>query len=354
MSGPSIIARPPPPARRGWRIAGVLAASIALHAVLLQRARQELDFELPAPAQTVQVELFKMPAPVAVVEKPVPPRRPARAITPPPAAAAPAPAVKEATAAEPSAPAAPQESLPAGELAAADPALPREVPVHPLDAVAVSFPKVGRFVSDTIYRKDILQVVGSTTIEWRIGRELYEANSVTVDDNGRTLLTLHSEGRVRPSIGVAPDRYTERRLERAPVAVNFQWDGRRVTFSASTAEFPLNDGVQDQLSFMAQLALLAQAFPDRFQPGMPVALEVAGTRNVRVYDFRVIGWESIAAATGMMETLKLERVVAEGVRDARIALWLAPSLRWLPARTRTVLPNEDVIETVLKDVWFIE
>jgi hypothetical protein len=105
---------------------------------------------------------------------------------------------------------------------------------------------------------------------------------------------------------------------------------------------------------MAQLALLAQAFPDRFQPGMPVALEVAGTRHVRVYDFRVIGWEVLSTATGTLDTLKLERVVAPGGRDPRIALWLAPSLRWLPARTRTTLPNEDVIETVLKDVWFVE
>jgi hypothetical protein len=138
------------------------------------------------------------------------------------------------------------------------------------------------------------------------------------------------------------------------VAVNFQWDAGKVSFSASSAEYPLNDGVQDQLSFMAQLALLAQAFPDRFQPGMPVAMEVAGTRSLRVYDFRVIGWEAIATPTGMLDTLKLERVVPAGARDARIALWLAPSLRWLPARTRTALPNDDVIETVLKDVWLIE
>jgi hypothetical protein len=343
------------------RLVLLLALSIALHVLVLDQARQELDFELPPPTQTVQAELFRMPAQVAVAEQPVrPPRRAARAITPPADAAPAAPpplraAEPEPTRADPS-PAAEPVAEPVADKppeAAAGDAQPTP-PVAPIDAVVVSFPKVGRFTSDTIYRKGLLQVTGSTTIEWRIGSANYEATSATVDDNGRTLLTLASEGKVMPAVGVAPVRYTEQRLERAPVAVNFQWDERRITFSASSAEFPLNDGAQDQLSFMAQLALLAQAFPDRFQPGMPVAMEVAGTRNVRVYDFRVIGWESVAAPLGGFEALKIERVLPAGARDARIALWLAPSLRWLPVRTRTVLANEDVVETVLKDVWFIE
>jgi hypothetical protein len=42
------------------------------------------------------------------------------------------------------------------------------------------------------------------------------------------------------------------------------------------------------------------------------------------------------------------------VRDARIEVWLAPALRWLPARTRTVLPNGDLIETSLTEVSFEE
>jgi hypothetical protein len=352
------IATPPPHARRAGRVAAVLLASVALHALVLQRARDELEFDLPPPStQTVQVELFRLPAQVAVAQQPAAaPKRAPRAITPPAPAAEPAePAPVASVAPAPEAPP-PLPSPPGDEVLPSGPAnaLPQEVPVAPIDAVVVSFPKVGRFVSDTIYRKGILEVRGNTTIEWRIGNDAYEASSVTLDADGRRLLTLESRGAVRPAIGIAPERYVEQRLDRARQAVNFQWDARKVTFSAASGEYPLNDGVQDQLSFMAQLALLAQAFPERFQPGMPVALELAGTRNVRVYEFRVIGRETLNLATGAVETLKIERVIAPGARDARIALWLAPSLRWLPARTRTVLPNEDIIETVLKDVWFIE
>lgn len=336
--------------RRSARVAALLTASIALHALVLHGARDEFDVA-PAPApRTIQVELFRLPAPVAVTASPVAPRRSVRAITPPAAAATTAPAAEPQAAPEPAADALPE---PGGEQLAAAPAnaLPQEAP---LEAVLVGFPRVGRFVSDTIYRKGLLELRGSTTIEWRIGGAAYEASSVTVDADGRALLTLASHGAVRPEVGIAPERYTEQRHGRAPQAVNFQWDAGIVSFSASSAVHPLQPGVQDQLSFMAQLALLAQAFPERFQPGMPVALEVAGTRHVRVYDFSVVGWQTIDLAGTRSEALKLERVVTPGAREARIALWLAPSLRWLPARTRTVLPNEDVVETVLKDVWFIE
>jgi len=346
--------------RRTARVAVLLAASIALHALALHGARDEFDVA-PAPApRTIQVELFRLPAPVAVTARAVAPRRSPRAITPPAAvASAPAAEPPAMVAPEPAPTASPEPAAdalpePGGESLAAAPAnaLPQEP--APLEAVLVGFPRVGRFVSDTIYRKGLLELRGTTTIEWRIGGAAYEASSVTVDADGRTLLTLASHGAVRPDVGIAPERYTEQRHGRAPQAVNFQWPAGIVSFSASSAVHPLQPGVQDQLSFMAQLALLAQAFPERFQPGMPVALEVAGTRHVRVYDFTVVGWQTLDLAGARSEALKLERVVAPGAREARIALWLAPSLRWLPARTRTVLPNEDVVETVLKDVWFIE
>lgn len=354
---------PKPPARVG-RVVAVLAASVALHLWALDSARSELDFDLPAPTSTIQAELFRLPAPITVGSKPAAaptlPRRAARAITPPPVEAAPVPAPDPA-------PVAVEEPAPASEptttdLPISDDALLPSTtanalsldqpPPSPIEAVMVSFPKVGRFVSDASYVKGLLRVFGSSTIEWKIGADAYEATSVTTDDTGRVLLSLSSSGAVRPDVGVAPVRYTEQRLSRAPVAVNFQWDARKVTFSASSSEFPLNDGLQDQLSFIAQLALLAQAFPDRFQPGAPVALEVAGTRNLRIYDFRVTGWEAIRTGVGVIDVLKLDRVIPPGARDARIEIWLAPSLRWLAARTRVTNPNDEVIETVLREVHF--
>lgn len=369
LHSPVLLPGPPASARRRLlaRASLVLAATLLLHLWALDHARTELAFELPPPNSTVQAELFTLPAQIAVAAA-APPTAPRRRSAPAPSgvtqAVTPAagPAVPAGTLTDPTAaatPAVPENDpapVPDPRIAGPVPdpsASPtaESAPASPLNAVMVSFPKLGRFVSDTSLIRGLLRVFGTTTIEWKIGADRYESRSTTVGDDGRTLLTLVSSGDVRPDVGIAPLRYTEQRLGRAAQAVNFQWDARKVTFSASSAEFPLRDGVQDQLSFMAQLALLAQAFPDRFKPGMPIAMEVAGTRNVRVYDFRVAGWEDIRAGDRIVEALKLDRVIAPEAGDPRIELWLAPSLRWLPARTRTTLPDGSVVETVLREAY---
>lgn len=352
------------------RVGIVLLVTLLLHALVIDRASRELGIELPPPQATIQAELFRMPAQIAVASQPA--AAPPRAVTAaPPAAAAITPAAADAVPTpEPTSEAA-ADPTPEAEIRDQPTAGPKSDPLaldllpsapanamggaavtSPLDAVLVSFPKFGRFVSDTRYMKGLLRLSGTTTIEWRIGADRYEARSVTMTDFNGHALTLTSSGEVRPAVGVAPVRYTEKRGDRAPQATNFQWEAGKITFSGTAAEVPLQEGVQDQLSFMAQLALIAQAFPERMQPGMAIALEVAGNRNTRVYDLRVIGVETIATPAGSIETLKLDRVVKPDTRDPRIQLWLAPSMRWLPVKTYTTLPNGDDIETLLREVAF--
>lgn len=357
-----VIAQPRRLPRLGGRVLALLAMSIALHVWLLGVARRELDFELPPPQAAISVELFTLPAPVTVGNKPPPKRRapsPKAVSAAPPATAA----VRVEAEAEPEPEPAPPPEVPAPEPASApaEPAPPPEPvpapapePAPPkgeaaLESVIVSFPKVGRFVSDTTAGKGVLHISGTTSIEWRIGDGRYSAKSETTDNTGRVYLSLSSEGRVEPSFGVAPERYVESRMERPPQAANFQWDAGKVTFSASAKEVPLRPGMQDQLSFLAQLALIAQAFPDRMQPGASIALELASTRDVRVYELRVVGWEIIRTEVGFIDTLKVERALPEGARDGRIELWLAPTMNWLPARTRTTMANDTWIETVLRE-----
>jgi hypothetical protein len=92
----------PPPrslrVRTGLRAALVLAAVLLLHVTLLAEVERGMEFDLPPPQTVVQAELFVLPAPIALADKPsAPPARPTRAITPAapeaaePAAAEPAP-----------------------------------------------------------------------------------------------------------------------------------------------------------------------------------------------------------------------------------------------------------------------
>lgn len=359
------VARP-----RRWigRLLVVVLASLALHVALLWTAQQRLDFEQrpPPPELTVQAELFVLPKPIVIEEaapRKSPPRRPARAITPP--AAQPQPAAEPAADATPELPPeAPAEGM-AGALETEAAPPPRaESAAEPrsttesefdlgLEEVVVGFPKYGRFVSDIVAARGLLRAVGTATTEWRVQKDSYTAMSDVVIDSGQTVLTLHSEGEVRSRSGIAPVRYTEKRYQRAEEATNFQWDTGKVTFSSTDAEFPLYQGAQDQLSFLAQLALLAEAFPDHFQPGGTIALQIAGRRDVRLYHMRMTGWEMITTPAGSFQTLKLERAVPAYERQTGVELWLAPSLRWLPARSRFTRSGW-AIETNLRQVSFQE
>ncbi len=350
------------PARR-WPTTGrallVLAVVLGLHLIFLTRLPTALDFEVPPPDTVLQAELFTLPAPITLAEKPqTPAARPPRAITPPspePAAAEPAPIPEprpepaETPTPEPAAVPAPP---PAQVAPPPDPAEGEALNLDALGAVLVDFPKYGRIVSDTVAKRGFLEIDGRTTIEWQVDGERYRSSAEVVDKNGTAFLQQSSEGEIRPTSGVAPVRYTEKTYGRAEVATNFQWQAGKVTFSSTAAEFPLVEGIQDRLSFLAQLALIAEAFPSYLAPGSSLALQVAGPRDVRVYNLRVLGWETVQTPGGSFDTLKLDRVIPPGEREVRIQLWLSPALRWLPVRSFTILPNGDTILTQYREGTF--
>lgn len=201
----------------------------------------------------------------------------------------------------------------------------------------------------------ILRIQTETVTEWRVTPDHYESRSETRTSDGEVMLLLTSTGKVRADSGIAPVRYTEKSRRRAELAANFVDEEKQITFSSTSTPAPLVDGTQDRLSFQAQLALLAQAFPDRFQPGEVIAMNVAGTRDVRVYDFRVSGWEAVRGEDGKIyDTLKLDRPMNPDRPDVRVEIWLAPKLKWLPARVRLTFANGSFGDSVLREVKFDE
>lgn len=345
--------------RLSWgRLLAVLATTLLLHLAAVLLAQRGLDSGSAPPTASVNVQLFTLPQQITLAAAPPPKPRPPRAApvvaapAPPPAQPAPeaelAQPVRPEPATEPSTEAAPEPA------AAESPAGAPADEASPLDAIVVSFPRYGRLISDTIVARGLLRVQGTTDIEWRATATTYEVRMDARDDSGFFGLSTASSGEIRPKVGIAPLRYTEKSQRRAEVAANFQWDAGKVTFSSSGAEFPLVDGIQDRLSFLAQLALLAEAFPDQFTPGATVAMKVAGVRDVSIYEMRVTAREGLVTPAGYFDTVRLERALAPGQREPRIELWMAPSLRWLPARTRTTFPNGDVAETLLREVQIVQ
>lgn len=371
-SPPGVARAAHPPAHVG-RAVTLLAVSLLFHWCVLdgmQRAADDAPAVNERPARTVSAVLLAPPPPPPppVVRRPPPPPR----VAPPPAVAAPAPEVApqpaptlpppieqqpiEQQSVEPAAlpfnetPAAAPEAAPA---VPDDPALPTER-VDGTDLAAElaetgvlpgGLPARATYVYLTT-GSEYKVLTGETSIAWSLADDgRYEARLATVA-LGITALELQSSGQVR-RFGLAPERFTQKRMRRSQEAANFDWSKRRVTFSARSFERELREGIQDRLSFQFQLMALAQRLPERFQTGAAFEFPVAGPDGVDVYAFLVGDEETIATELGEFVARKIERPRSAGGADSRIEVWLAPALQWLPVKLRFTDRRGRTTENVL-------
>ena len=170
---------------------------------------------------------------------------------------------------------------------------------------------------------------GTGEIRWRREGEDYgillEARIA-----GLTLLKWSSDGRIDEA-GLAPTRFLDQRARRAPQAANFQRESGKVTFSGPPAEWPLYAGMQDELSWMIQLAGIAAAEPELLVDSGHITLVVVGARGeARVWNVRYAGRENVETASGTIHAVKLVRD-RDGPYDRSYEIWLDPANGYLPA-----------------------
>jgi hypothetical protein len=290
---------------------------------------------------------------------PKPPAPAPVAPSPPPAPPLEAPPVQAAALSQPEAP---PEAEPAPSAQAGTPA-PDEVAQEPpafeatgesmraaaafLPDLRTALPGSARYVYDTSY-SELRLASGTTVIDWTMGEDGRYDLRMTTSALGITLIELHSQGALR-AFGLAPERYTETRTRRAAQAANFDWKARRITFSAHAHERPLAEGAQDRISFQFQLMLLGRALPDVFDDGRRLMMWMVGRDDATAYRFRTVGRERTDTGIGPVDAVRLERVAA-GEADARIDVWLAPRLGWLPVRLRFTDRLGRVTESVLQSL----
>lgn len=146
--------------------------------------------------------------------------------------------------------------------------------------------------------------------------------------------------------GLAPERFALQREGRDRQAVNFDAEGRRVSFSASTAQLDLPEGAQDRLSWWLQLAALVQASnAQSAMPGGRWRIWVAGLRG----ELREWTFEAVDAEPQDAGTLHLRRQPL-GPHDPGIDLWLDPARGYWPVRLRQGDPEARGYEIGLADV----
>ncbi|MGY0195856.1 hypothetical protein ACWA7J_12370 [Leptothrix sp. BB-4] len=317
-------ALPNPPAptrlRRPDRQAPLLCllAVLALHGLLLRDAPGWLARPAAAATPTAAAGVHSMttrmlmaevapePAPVAAVAAPAPVPRPVRRTL----------AVNDAPATAPA-------PAPAASAAAV---VPAPAPIR-LD-----------------YKLQRGAIAGEARLDWR-----HDGRRYTLDLDGQlpligTLMHQHSEGGF-DAAGLAPLRYTERRLRRSERAVSFNRpaDGQpgRITFSASTADLPLRAGAQDRVSWMVQLAARLAGVQTLPANGSRIEMDVAGAGgDVQDWHFVLQG----RAADGSWHWRR-----DTGEPDATQAdVWTDPANGHWPRRVRLADRQGEPIELVLK------
>ncbi|CDG85393.1 prolin-rich signal peptide protein [Janthinobacterium agaricidamnosum NBRC 102515 = DSM 9628] len=145
------------------------------------------------------------------------------------------------------------------------------------------------------------------------------------------LLVLTSEGDIDDG-GIAPVTATEKRKGRSMTATHFNRAGKVITFSASTASYPLPAGAQDKASLPFQLAGIGRA--DFQQLSGDLDIFVGEDADASLFRFKLVGQEELDTRMGRLTTWHLSRPPKPGSYSSQLDIWLAPGQNWYPVQIR--------------------
>ena len=352
----------------GWqwawpqRTAPVLpAAAMQVRAVVVVGSREpaaEAATPVPAPVQ--------MPMPM-----PMPALRPA-VTKPAPGARAPAaaPPVLATRVAAPAAPAEPGPSpspspspspIPAVTLAGAGEASPPEA--APRESTPPTAREPTPFADEAIphYRT---RLPPAALLRYELTRGALSGTGELLWQPADDHYELRLDGRVGPlavltqvssgafdAAGLAPLRFTEKRLRRPTTAANFQREAGKITFSGPATEFALHEGTQDRLSWMVQLAAIVAAEPALRSAGATVVMRVVGAHaDASVWAFRCIGREPVDTEGGAVDAIKYLREPRD-LHDTTVQVWLDPARHFLPVHaTQKSGPGDEGFALRLREI----
>lgn len=349
-------------------LAALAALALAVHLLLLGGVEFRVPAALPQPAIAVTVRT--LPAPVE--QRPAAP--PDAAATGVPAEAPPPPSRRQAAApvaaaqpvidpAEPPAPSEPELDVPPLEQGVPGPdpgpAPPRRedvvtaLPPAPAASDAEGAPPplyATQLPPPLTLRYELRRgrLSGSGDLHWRPEAGRY---SLRLDGSvmGLSVLTQDSSGTL-DAHGLAPERFTDQRSRRPMVAANFEREAGRIRFSGPSHEVPWLPGVQDRLSWMVQLAAVAQAEPQRLGTGERIVMQVVGARgDASTWAFRSLGAETLTLFSAPLDTVHLLREPRHPY-DTRVEVWLDPARHHLPVRAVMGSGDDDRLELRLREL----
>ncbi len=154
-----------------------------------------------------------------------------------------------------------------------------------------------------------------------------------------------SRGRITAN-GFEPERYAEQRSKGGERATLIDYARRQIQFAGGdVGDFP--EGIQDRLSSLFQLGLLARAQPELFTAGKTVEIPELNLRDVEKIRYVVDGPAELKTALGVLRTLHLTRQPGTSGKDPEIELWLDYDFGMLPVRIRLTDASGRVIDQVI-------
>ena len=351
----------------GWRpLTAVAAGVVAAHALLLQGSPAQLG--VGANVDNAEGKSFitrSIDAAPAVAVAPAPPaaskagktvqKSPKIASNRPPAQQIPAQAAPEIIAStEPppdlSAPSVPSPTteMPAGSAAATT---PTQVTIAPATSpnttpiTAISLPGSVRLQYKVVGLSKNLNYHATAELNWKTDGDTYDAMmKVSAFLVGSRSMT--SVGKVTGS-GLAPTRFADK--FKNELAAHFEADKGKIIFSANTPDAPWIDGVQDRVSVFLQLCGMLAANPAGFPPGSNITFLTVGPREADSWTFVIEAEENLDLMGAPMAALKLTRKPRKEF-DQKVEIWFAPSLGYLPVRSRITQHGGDFIDQQLTEI----
>ena len=193
----------------------------------------------------------------------------------------------------------------------------------------------------------------TATLDWKSDGAVYEARmTVLAFLIGKR--SMQSLGTVSAR-GLAPQKFTD--VYRSEQAAHFEADKGLITFSANTPSKPWLPGAQDRVSVFMQLAgMLAGsppvtgAPPTQLQaPGALITLYTAGPRDADTWSFAIEALDTLDLPYGQVNAWHLVRQPRREY-DQKVEIWYAPSLGFLPVRSRITQANGDFVDQRLSKV----
>ena len=356
----------------GWRpLTGLALLVVAAHALVLQASPAHLGSGSDGARKTfstrsIQAEPAATTAPAIAPVIPIAPATPKAVKTTqkslntksnqPVAQQLSAQAAPETIASTAAQPAAEPASQPVSDAVAESTAAstPTQVVTQAVEAralspktvvTAISLPGSVRLQYKVIGLSKNLNYQAGAELNWKTDGDTYDAvMKVSAFLVGSRSMT--SVGKITGS-GLTPTRFADK--FKTELAAHFEADKGKIIFSANTPEAPWIDGVQDRVSVFLQLAGMLAANPAGFPPGSNITFLTIGPREADTWTFIVEAEETLALMNAPMAALKLTRKPRKEF-DQKVEIWFAPSLGYLPVRSRITQHGGDFIDQQLTEI----